>query len=188
MYCIHCGKEIADGSAFCSKCGRKQDATGEKVQTKKTKKSKKGIIKIIAVSAAAVFVVLVAGIAIDYVVNLVLYSNPKAPEKSYYISEQAPEDKNDKDGNSGKDNSSSKSDKTENSGSSGGSYSAPEKSGDSSSSLFKDDCWACSGSGDCQECGGDGRVVEWMGDQYIDVRCTSCIGGNCSWCNGSGKE
>ncbi len=63
-----------------------------------------------------------------------------------------------------------------------------EKSDGSSSSLFKDDCWRCGGSGNCQECGGDGRKVEWIGDQYMDVRCTSCIGGNCSWCNGSGEE
>ncbi len=65
---------------------------------------------------------------------------------------------------------------------------APEKSGGGGSSLFEEDCWACGGSGNCGECGGDGRVVEWMGDQYIDVRCTSCSGGRCSWCNGSGHE
>ncbi len=67
---------------------------------------------------------------------------------------------------------------------------ASEKSGGggSSLSLMKEDCWACRGSGNCQECGGDSRKVEWVGDQYMDLRCTSCIGGNCSWCNGSGKE
>ncbi len=65
---------------------------------------------------------------------------------------------------------------------------APKKSGGGSLSLFEEDCWRCGGSGDCQECGGDSRKVEWMGDQYMDVRCTSCSGGRCSWCNGSGEE
>ncbi len=67
------------------------------------------------------------------------------------------------------------------------STSTSTKSG-GSSSIWKEDCWACRGSGDCGECGGDGRKLEWMGDQYMDVRCTSCIGGNCNWCNGSGKK
>ncbi len=58
-----------------------------------------------------------------------------------------------------------------------------EKAPSSSGSSNFEDCWRCGGSGNCDTCGGDGRKLEWMGDQYIDVRCTSCIGGRCRWCN-----
>ncbi len=57
-----------------------------------------------------------------------------------------------------------------------------------SGSSGSERCWRCNGSGKCSNCGGDGRVAEWMGDQYMDVRCTSCMSGKCSSCNGSGKR
>ena len=63
------------------------------------------------------------------------------------------------------------------------------KRGNSGNDLFdREDCWSCGGDGRCDTCGGRGEVYKWMPGttSYVYVRCTSCSGGQCRTCNGSG--
>ncbi len=191
MFCIHCGKEIGDSSVYCSKCGRKQDAVGQKVHTKKSEKSTKRIIAIIAAAVAAVFVMLAGMIFIDYVVNLVLYSNPKTPEEDYYFDWQPIEDDaynkyngididdsdNGNNGNNG--NSGNDSDDDDN----GGSYDVPD-AGDKYNT--KTPCTICN-KGKCRKCGGSGYVYSSASGKN-DRNCPGayCSNGSCRNCGGDG--
>lgn len=65
-----------------------------------------------------------------------------------------------------------------------------KSSGSSLSSLSKEDCPRCGGSGRCSTCGGSGVVYKYMpgiiGRQRLS--CTACSGGRCRRCHGSGKR
>lgn len=53
---------------------------------------------------------------------------------------------------------------------------------------FWEKCSSCHGSGRCSRCGGDDTVKEYQaGLGWVDQNCTSCSGGRCRWCGGSGK-
>lgn len=54
---------------------------------------------------------------------------------------------------------------------------------------FWEKCSSCHGSGDCTRCDGTGEVQKFQaGLGWVDQDCTSCSGGNCRWCGGTGKD
>ncbi len=188
MFCIHCGKEIGEGSVFCSHCGRKQDASGKKANSKQRKKA---IITIIAAVAAAIIVILPAAIFVDYVVNLILYSDNNVPEYSYEPNEyeQITEDSGNNSNNSDNNNSGNNNNNNNNDGNNvnddddDDDFEVPE-AGDHYNTRTP--CTICR-NGKCRKCGGDGYVYSSASGKD-DRNCTGayCSRGRCTNCGGDG--
>lgn len=69
------------------------------------------------------------------------------------------------------------------------SVSLPGPDSGSGGSSGSGDCIYCNGSGRCRDCDGVGTVRKWVAGtthDFVTQDCTSCVGGDCRWCYGSG--
>lgn len=63
----------------------------------------------------------------------------------------------------------------------------PDTAPDGDDDFWKK-CSSCHGSGDCTHCGGDDKVKKFQaGLGWVELNCTFCTSGKCSYCNGTGK-
>jgi hypothetical protein len=67
-------------------------------------------------------------------------------------------------------------------------YGGDVMTGSSGSNDFWDTCSACGGDGKCNICNGTDTVQRFQaGIGWVDQNCTSCSGGRCPFCGGTGK-